>query len=237
MHQCTYPEEVAAYHKKYGVGPIRHLYDLGVLDNQTALVHMACLDEGDVEILRETGTHVVHCPGASQKFGMGAFSAGKFPEMQAAGINIALGTDSGTWCDSLDVLQLVYLAAVGHREARRDRTPINSYTAFEMATINGAKICGKGDVLGSLEAGKLADIVIHRTDVPECRPAVDPFINLVFSARSKSVDTVLIEGQFVLLHGKILTMDEEAVYENAERISYDFKKQVGFDVYSKWPIL
>ena len=237
MHQCAYPHEVEMYRQKYGVAPVRHLQNLGVLDDHTALVHMACLEEGDVELLKETGTNIVHCPGASMKFGLGAFSAGRFPEMQAAGINIALGTDSGTWCDSLDILQQVYLAAVGHREARRDRTAINSYTAFEMATINGAKALGKGDILGSLEAGKLADIVIHRTDLPECRPAVDPFINLVFSARSKSVDTVLIDGEFVLLHGKVTTMDEEAVYENAERISFDFKKQVGFEVYSKWPIL
>ena len=237
MHQCVYESEVDAYRKKWGTGPIRHLYDLGILDNKTTLVHMVHLDEGDLEILTETGTNIVHCPGASMKFGLGAFSRGKFPEMQEAGLNIGLGTDSGTWCDSLDILMQVYLAAVGHREARCHRTAINSFTAFEMATIGGAKAIGMGDRIGSLEVGKLADIVIHHTDCPEAKPMIDPFMNLIFSTRSKTVDTVLVGGEYVLLHGKVQTMDEARIYKNAEQVAAEFKERIGYPIYSKWEIL
>lgn len=237
MHQCVYESEVEAYHKKWGKGPIRHLYDLGVLDSTTTLVHMVHLEDGDLEILKETGTNVVHCPGASMKFGLGAFSKGKFPEMYEAGLNIGLGTDSGTWSDSLDILMQAYLAAVGHREARCHRTAINSFSAFEMATIGGARAIGMGDRIGSLEVGKLADIVIHHTNCPEAKPMVDPFMNLIFSTRSKTVDTVLVGGKFVLLHGQVQNVNEEETYEKANRAAADFKERIGYSIYSKWAIL
>ncbi len=237
MHQCTYAHEVAAYRGKYGSTPIRHLYELGVLDEKTSLVHMVHLDEKDIDILSDTKTNVIHCPGASMKFGLGAFSCGKFPELHERGINIALGTDSGTWCDSLDILRQVYLAGVGHREARRKQCTFNSYSAFEMATLGGAKALGIEHELGSLETGKRADIVVHRTDLPECRPAIDPFINLIFSAQSKSVDSVLVDGEFVLLGGKFTKIDEEAIYARAEKAAVTFKEKSGFKISSPWPII
>lgn len=237
MHQCVYESEVEAYHKRWGKGPIRHLYDLGVLDEKTTLVHMVHLEDGDVEILKETGTNVVHCPGASMKFGLGAFSKGKFPEMYEAGLNIGLGSDSGTWCDSLDILMQTYLAAVGHREARCHRTAINSFAAFEMATIGGARAIGMGDKIGSLESGKLADIVIHNTECPEAKPTVDPFMNLIFATRSKTVDTVLVNGDYVVLHGQVVNVSETETYERAERIAKEFKARIGYPTYSRWNII
>lgn len=236
MHQCTYPHEVAAYLDSYGETPVQHLWKLGILDSNTTLVHMIHLTDRDLDILAETGTNVVHCPGASMKFGLGAFSQGKFPELLERGVNIALGTDSGTWCDGLDILQQVYLAAVGHREARREKCAFNSCTAFEAATLGGAKALGLEKEIGSLEAGKRADIVIHNRSLPECCPGVDPFMDLVFSARSKSVDTVLVEGEPVLLHGKLTRVDEEALYARAEKAAFGFRNAIGFEVSSPWPI-
>ncbi len=237
MHQCTYAHEVAQYKEKYGVTPVRHLFDLGVLDDLTSLVHMVHLTEDDIDILEETKTNVIHCPAASMKFGLGAFRIGKFPEMYNRGINIALGTDSGTWCDSLDILQQVYLTAIGHREARENVCSFNSFSAFEAATIGGAKALGLEQELGSLEPGKLADIVIHKADIPECHPSIDPFMNLIFSARSKSISSVMIDGEFVIKNGKFTKIDESQLYEHAEKAAYNFKKNIGFEVYSSWPIL
>ncbi len=237
MHQCVYQDEVDAYRAKYGYGPIRHLEECGVLDENTTLVHMVHLDDGDVDILKRYKVNVVHCPAASIKFGLGAFSRGMFPEMHDAGINIALGSDSGTWSDAIDILHQVYLAATVHREIHCERTSINSYSAFEMATIGGARAVGLGDQLGSLEVGKRADIVVHHTNCPEAKPTVDPFMNLVFATRSKTVDTVLVDGEVVLLHGKLTRIDEDAVYEHAQKVAFDFKKKIGFEVYSPWEIL
>ncbi len=237
MHQCTYAHEVSQYKKKYGVTPVQHLYNLGILDENTSLVHMVHLTDGDIDILSDTKTNVIHCPSASMKFGLGAFRIGKFPEMHERGINIALGTDSGTWCDGLDILNQVYVTALGHREAREQVCSFNSYSAFEAATVGGAKALGLDDELGSLEVGKRADIVIHRTDIPECRPSVDPFTNLIYSARSKSVSSVMVDGEFVLLRGRLTKIDENALYERAEKAAFDFKRRIGFSVYSPWPIV
>ncbi len=222
MHQCVYEDEVAKYHEKYGKGPVRHLYDL---------------DDGDIEILRDSDAKIVHCPAASLKFGLGASSAGRFPEMCAAGLGISLGTDSGTWSDALDVLHLVYLAATIHREARRKITPITSYKAFEMATLGGAAALGMQDEIGSLEVGKRADIVIHRSDIPETTPPVDPFINLIFSARSKSVDTVLVDGECIVRGGKSVLADEERILREAAATADAFQKKIGYKIYSPWPII
>ncbi len=237
MHQCVYLDEVQQYREKYGHGPIRHLAKLGVLDANTTLVHMIHLDEGDIDILLDAGVNVVHCPGASIKFGLGAFSCGHFPDMHRAGINIALGTDSGTWSDALDMLLQTYLAATIHREVHREQLSINAYTAFEMATIGGAKAVGLGDKLGSLETGKWADIVIHNTRHPESKPMVDPFVNLIYGAKSKSVDSVLVGGSFSLLHGRTVHVDEAAVYARAEQVAHDFQRRIGYTVHSPWPIV
>ena len=132
----------------------------------------------EVPLLARAGTHVVHCPAASLRVGMGVSRVGVFPEMVAAGVNVALGSDSGNYSDFYDVGRQMYLAATIHREARGVMPTITAEQAIEMATLNGARAIGAGDWLGSLEAGKQADLVIHRWDRPEWRPGVDPVNSL-----------------------------------------------------------
>jgi len=103
MHQCVYPNEIKKYRRLYNQTPIEHLEKLGVLDENTALVHMIHVTDTDIDLLKKYNTRIVHCPGASLKFSMGAMSVGKYPEMNTAGLSIALGTDASNWADSLDI--------------------------------------------------------------------------------------------------------------------------------------
>ena len=237
MHQCVYPEEIAQYAEKYGQTPVEHLAALGVLDSKTALVHMIHLTDADVAVLAQTGAGVIHCPAASLKYGLGASSVGKFPELDEAGVPLALGTDSGTWADAMDVFQLVYLAATIHREARRTQLSLRSYRAFEMATLGGAAVLGMAGEIGALAPGMRADLVIHTAQLPECQPPFDPFTNLVYAARSKSVRDVLVEGEWIVRDGHAVRVDEEAVLAHARETAAAFAKRTGYRLYSPWPVV
>ena len=146
---------------------------LQVLGENVQLVHMCRTSADDMELLKASGTSVVHCPAASARVGSGATRHSLFPEMIDGGVNVCLGSDSGNYSDFFDVGRQMYLAAVMHREFHREMPTITAESAFEMATLNGARSLGIADHVGSLEVGKRADIVIHRNDAgrPELRPA------------------------------------------------------------------
>lgn len=237
MHQCVYEAEIEKYREKYHQTPIEHLDHLGVLDAGMALVHMIHVSDTDIALLRSTDTRVVHCPGASLKFSLGAMSRGKFPQMHEAGISIALGTDAGNWADGLDILQQVYLAATVHREVHQRPISIRGESAFEMATLGGARAIGLENVIGALKPGMSADLVLHKTNMPECRPAFDPFTNLIYAARSKSVDTVLVQGEIIVEAGRLTRFDEDTLYEKAERAAFRLADRIGYPLQCGWPVV
>lgn len=238
MHQSCYKNEVRKYIKKLGgKRPIEHLYDLGILGPKTTLVHMIYLDPKEIEILAETGTGIVHCPGASTRNAMSSSIYGSFPEMVEEEIPIALGSDQGNSSDGLDICRMAYLAAIIHKEARRTLPAISAETAFEMATINGAKVMGMDNNIGSLELGKKADIVIHNLNHPGSHPPFDPLNNLIFSIQSKSIDTVLIDGKTIVENGKLTTLDEQEIYKKIDAKAFDLSKRMNYKVKRTWPII
>jgi cytosine/adenosine deaminase-related metal-dependent hydrolase len=190
-----------------------------------------------VPLLAAAGTHVVHCPAASLRVGMSVSRVGVFPEMVAAGVNVALGSDSGNYSDFYDVGRQLYLAATIHREARGVLPTITAEQAIEMATINGARAIGAGEWLGSLEVGKAADLVIHRWDRPEWRPGVDPVNSLVYSAQSSAVDTVIVGGEVILEGGQFTRVDEVAEFAAIDGASRALNARSGYRVEGRWPIV
>lgn len=214
-----------------------HFERLGVLDARTALIHMIRTDPSEVPLLAVAGTHVVHCPAASLRVGMGVSRVGVFPEMVAAGINVALGSDSGNYSDFYDVGRQMYLAATIHREARGDMPTITAEQVVEMATINGARAMGAGEWLGSLEAGKQADLVIHRWERPEWRPGVDPINSLVYSAQSVAVDTVIVGGEPILEGGHFTRIDEARELAVIDAAARALNVRSGYRVAHRWPVV
>lgn len=93
------------------------------------------------------------------------------------------------------------------------------------------------DEIGSLEPGKCADIVIHGTDIPEVHPPFDPFTNLIYSARSKSVKDVMVDGEWVVRDRKAVNVDEEEVYDLVDGTSAYFREKTGYRIYSDWKIM
>ncbi|MBL9216068.1 MAG: amidohydrolase family protein [Opitutaceae bacterium] len=236
MHQSFGRRDVAAFGQRGARSAIAHLHDLGVLGPDLALVHMIHVDAREAELLRRTGTHVIHCPGASVRTGMGASRHGRFPEMLRRGINVALGSDSGNYSDFLDVGRQAYLAATVHREAKGEMPTISAHQALEMATRNGARALGLGDEIGSLEPGKRADLVIHGRGRPEWHPMGDVVNTLVYSAQSVGVDTCIVEGRVVLEGGRSTLVDEEEILARVDRAAHRLYRRMGWTTPSPWPV-
>ncbi len=217
--------------------PLAELDALGVLTSRTKLAHMVYVDEADIALLARRGVKVSHCPTAGLKHTKGLAAHGRFVEMLDAGVCVSLGGDSGNGSNHFDMLRLMYLAATLYKDARLDVGVMPPERVLEMATRLGAEALLLGDVVGSIEPGKRADLVLYDLDTPEWRPLLNPVNNLVYAASGASVRTVLIDGRMVLDEGRLTTVDERALYDRAEALAREQISRAGVAIDSKWPVI
>jgi cytosine/adenosine deaminase-related metal-dependent hydrolase len=238
MHQSFAAADTAEIERLApGRLPVQHLDEMGVLGSDLSLVHMIRCEQAEIPLLAASGTHVVHCPAASVRWGMGASRVGLFPEMLDAEVNVSLGSDSGNYSDFLDVGRQAYLAATIHREARGSTPIISAQQAVEMATINGARALGIADTVGSIEVGKRADITVHSSLRPEWHPMHDAAASLIYSAQSHSVRDVVVDGEVVLQQGRFTRLDEGLALSAIDRFARDLYRRMGLSIERPWPIL
>jgi 5-methylthioadenosine/S-adenosylhomocysteine deaminase len=162
---CTHCAETVAEQAdivaRYGRTVVRHLDHLGCLDERTVLAHCVHLDDEELDILARRGAHVAHNPMSNMKLASGF---ARVPDMMARGINVSLGTDGPISGNDLDMWMALRLAATLHKGHTGRADIISTRQALDMLTINGAKALGAVDRIGSLEPGKLADLVILSAD-------------------------------------------------------------------------
>ncbi len=127
-----------------------------------------------------------------------------------AGGTVALGSDSPNWSNVLDTFRQATLAVLTAREAHRDRGYLVAEDGLRMATRAGARALGLEDRIGQLAPGFRADLVVHTLGRTELLPLTDPARNLIYSAGSSTVDTVVVDGRVVLRHGEFPHLDEES---------------------------
>jgi 5-methylthioadenosine/S-adenosylhomocysteine deaminase len=178
---------------------------------------MNILREDEIEPIVRSGMSIAWCPGASMMWGVGGAFHGRHCELYHRGVNVALGSDSSNWGVRFDVGLQAYLAVLTAREKTQTRTALAAEDAFNMATINGAKAVGLSDRIGSIEPGKRADLVVRSNDVAEAFPLTDPISQLVYSARSDNVRTVIIDGRIVLEDRIPTFLDPQTVFHAVER--------------------
>ncbi|MEM2192114.1 MAG: amidohydrolase family protein, partial [Candidatus Hadarchaeales archaeon] len=140
------------------------------------------------------------------------------PEMLKAGVNVALGCDGGPSNNTYDMIREMRLAAILHKGRLLDPEVLPAEEVLEMATLRGARATLWRDELGSIEAGKLADIVIVNQKKPHLQPVRNPISNLVYSASGGDVDTVIVDGKIIMKERRILTVDEEKVLQDVEKL-------------------
>jgi len=192
-----------------GVRPVAYADSLGLLHSRTILAHCVQVDDEEIELLRERGVGVSHNPQSNMKLASGAAPV---PAMLRVGLDVGLGTDGAASNNVLDILEEVKAAALLHKVISGDATAVEAPVAARMATIVGARVLGLSDRVGSLEPGKLADIITLDVDRPHMAPCYNPFSHVVYVARGSDVCTVIINGRVVMEERELTTIDEaEAV--------------------------
>lgn len=229
QHQ-SYNQEIVAEEDAHcgGTHVLRHFAETGIMGANSTFAHMNVVRDDEFHALCEVGPAVAWCPTASMLFGVGGTINGKHLELYRAGVSVGLGSDAPNWAGPLDVGEQGYIALLTSCEKTGGGgAGLEAEDVLAMATTGGARALGLQDMIGTLEAGKRADIVIRRSDLAEAQPTVDPVRALVTSSRAKSVRTVLVDGEVVVEDGRCVRVDEEQVFEEARAASMELLTQMG----------
>lgn len=235
MHLAECPTDTAFFASRSHTAT-SYCSSLNLLSPTTVLVHMVHLDSTDIANLAATGTHVVHCPTSNTKLASGIAPV---PALQAARVNVALGTDGAPCNNTCDMLREMHLASILHKVATMAPTSVPAETVLEMATINGARALGLAHAVGSLEVGKKADFCALDFRRAELVPWSSAVGAVVYAATGRDVELVVVDGKIVVSEGRLLTMDEEAVVGEAVRRSRDVVARAGLTdaVKGAWPVV
>jgi cytosine/adenosine deaminase-related metal-dependent hydrolase len=171
------------------------------------------------------------------KVSYGVTQVGKMPEMVTSGVNVAIGTDGNNASNYSDLMRATYLVAGLFKDARTDPQMFPAEKAFEMSTLGGAKAICAEDEIGSLEAGKKADLVLHDTDRPEWRPLLNVMNQLVWAADGRGVHTVFVDGKKVVEAGRMTTIDEDRFWAQCQAAGEAITSRSGLPDKSKYPVL
>lgn len=215
IHLSESESEIQQIKEKYGCSPIEMADKNGLFDVPAIAAHCVQITESDMEILKKKNVSVVTNPASNMKLGNGFAPV---PEMLEKGINVCLGTDGAASNNSLNMFHELSLLTLIHKGVKKTPQCISAKDGFRIATINGAKALGLEKEIGSLEVGKKADIAILNLNTPSLTPRNNLLAGLSYSANGSEVETVLIDGKVTMENRKILTMDEDIVYEKIHAI-------------------
>ncbi len=200
IHLAETRKEQYKCKQQHGLLPAQYLDSIGFLDDRTLLAHCVWLTKDELRTIAQRGCSVVHCPTSNMKLASGGVMPLK--EMRAAGINVALGTDSVVSNNSLDLFSEMKVAALLHKHHYWDPTMADAQSVLDMATRNGAKALGREEEFGSVEEGKRADAITlaitdHLTPIDKERVVS----HLVYSANGNDVRDVIVDGELILEDG------------------------------------
>lgn len=197
-----------------GMSPTRLLATLGVLDGPTIAAHGVWVDDADLGILKAHGTRIAHCPSSNMKLASGVAPVMK---MLSLGIPIGLGTDGPAGSNNdFDLMEEMNLAADLQKVTLNDPTVLPAEQAVAMATIQGARVAGLDKRVGSLETGKLADMITIRLDRPHAVPLYNVYSQIVYALKGSDVQDVVVNGRMIVEDGRSLTLDPAAVLAKAQ---------------------
>ncbi len=206
--------EIGEHLKKHGVRPLERMQRLGLLSPRLIAVHAVHLNDVEIAMLAAQGCSVAHCPASNLKLASGFAPIG---DLLRAGINTGIGTDSAASNNRLDVLGELRLAALVAKAQSENAVTLSAHTALRMATLDGAKALGIDGEIGSLAAGKSADLAaIDLSDAIELAPCYDPVSHLVYAAGREHVSHVWVQGREVVTNGQLNDIDQRRLLANAK---------------------
>jgi 5-methylthioadenosine/S-adenosylhomocysteine deaminase len=206
-HASENRDEIEIVERETGRRNIEYLNECGLAAPHVMLAHCVHVNSSEMDILSRTGTHVAHCPSSNLKLGSGF--APVF-EMLERGISVSLGADGAPCNNRLDMFTEMRTAAL-IQKALHGAEALPALRVLRMATIDGARALGLDEEIGTIEAGKRADLTLLNVDALHTTPHPDPVSTIVYAAEASDVETVIIDGRVVMRSGRLMTMDERAV--------------------------
>jgi 5-methylthioadenosine/S-adenosylhomocysteine deaminase len=214
LHLHETAHEVSESLKLHGQRPIARIDRLGLLNDRLIAVHMTQLTEADIHLCAERGVSVVHCAESNLKLASGFCPA---CALLSAGVNLAIGTDGCASNNDLDMFGETRSAALLAKAVANDAAGFNAFEALHAATLGGAKALGFEDRIGSIEAGKDADLVCVDLSALETQPLHHVVSQLIYATSRQQVSDVWIAGVQKLRQRELVDMDSAAIVANARQ--------------------
>lgn len=214
-------ESVRRQHGKNGV--VEFLQQFGIPAKNSIFAHSVHVSNEEIQILRDTGTSVSHNPVSNMMLGDGVAPV---VEMLRQGVNVALGTDGAASNHSQDLFDTMKAASLLQKVHHQDAGVIKPYDVLRMATIGGAKALGLDALCGTIEAGKRADLIVVDIGGAHMQPVNDIFSQIVHCAKASDVQTVIVNGEFVMRARRFTRLDENSILAEAKAAHRDLMERV-----------
>lgn len=211
-HASEQRDEIAAVRERTGLDNVAYLASLGLASERLCAAHCVWITETEQSLMAERSVRVLHCPGSNLKLGSGVAPV---PELRARGVSVSLGADGAACNNTLDMFHEMRLAAT-LQAMRIGPGALTARDAVWMATREGARALGQSDRIGSLEPGKLGDVIIVRRDALHTRPSADPYSTLVYASRPTDVRMTIINGSVVYENDAVNWGDARQISDEAE---------------------
>jgi 5-methylthioadenosine/S-adenosylhomocysteine deaminase len=215
IHVAETRSEEDRCRQAHGCSSVQYLERLGLLDRRTLLIHSIWVDETDLDFIARRQAPVVHCPESNMKLASGIAPV---PGMIERGIVVGLGSDGCASNNDLDLFNEMDTTAKLHKVHHSDPAVLNAAKVVHMATMGGAQALSLEHKIGSLEQGKEADLIVIDAARPHLTPMYQPQSHIVYAVKGSDVQDVMIAGRWVVRDHRTLTLDTDAIMEEAARL-------------------
>jgi 5-methylthioadenosine/S-adenosylhomocysteine deaminase len=212
IHVAETQTEVNDILKRYGARPVEYLEKIGFLNDRVIAAHTVHVNENEIDILKRRNVGAAHCPQSNMKLASGVAPV---PAMLKKDLTIGLGTDGAASNNDLSMWEEMDTAAKLHKVFTGDPKVVSAQEAFEMATIRGARALNLEKLIGSIETGKRADIVIVDADELNQTPLYNIYSSLVYATKAHHVRHVIINGKIIMRDRALLTLNENVIKKDA----------------------
>jgi 5-methylthioadenosine/S-adenosylhomocysteine deaminase len=223
IHLAETEDEVRTIRERAHLTPVGYLESIGFWAPRTVAAHGVWVTDDDIATLARRHVGIAHNPESNMKLADGVAPV---PKYLKAGVAVGLGTDGAASNNDLDMFEAMREAAFLHKLEARDPRVLPATQALELATIGGARVLGLDDKVGSLEAGKRADVIVVGTARARQTPLYDPVSQLVYATHGDDVKTTVVEGRVLMRDRRMLTLDEAAVLSDARRFAASVRQAV-----------
>ena len=223
LHLAETEEEVRTARERHQMSPTAFLERINFWAPVTVAAHAVWMTDDDLAIVTRRGVGISHNPESNMKLASGTAPVTRY---LAANVALGLGTDGAASNNDLDMFEAMRQAALLHKLATGDPRAVPAAAALEMATRGGARVLGMERQVGSLEAGKRADLIVVDARGARHTPMYDPVSHLVYVTRGDDVETVIVHGRTIMRNRRVLTLDESAVLADARRLAGDVRAAV-----------